>query len=78
MSGENDFNRISKREAREKIKNIKIKLKLPLLLLFLLFIFFVFFFNLFVWDPHVSFFHIFPFQPRNSLFRPGFNFIYPI
>ena len=32
----------------------------------------------FMWDPQVSFISFLgPFQPRNNLFFPGFNFIYP-
>ena len=36
------------------------------------------FFLFFMWDPHVPFsFFLCPFKPRNNLFCPGFNFIYP-
>ena len=39
--------------------------------------FYIFFLFFFKWDPHVPFYlFLYPFQPRNNLFFPGFNFIY--
>ena len=72
-------NSVNQREKGEKIK--KIKKKLPYLLSGAsppLIIHFVFVFFYYLCGTHIShFITLFnPFQPRNNLLRPGFNFLY--
>ena len=65
-------------EKKFKKKNLSPQTILPTLLsLFDLVLVFVFFFILYVGPICPLILLLGPFQPRNNLFCPGFNFIYP-